>query len=167
MEVAQAEKLSPEAMLFQEFDTLLATFEAQKADSQLDREEIRLRDEAIFSALKQTLQTAEGMANIQLVQQMNERLAEMACQDDHFAQQLDNHSISGNHENDEGAETRQGATGKSGTRSFVATGNAQRHARSPERVRAHLADLIRRLGIIPPPSIQFFKPVSLPHWFVA
>lgn len=105
MEVLQAQQpLTPEEQTQLEFNALLGAFEDRENDTTLSQEELITRDSLIFNGLKETLNSARAMENISLLQNMSQRLGEIACNHNHFAQQLDNFNVFGedSHDNQTG-----------------------------------------------------------------
>lgn len=75
-----------------ELDALLGGF----LDNQLSESELSERrqlDEEIMSGIKNLLTTADGLQNIRLIEDFGQKLAEMACNHDHFAEQLERNGI--------------------------------------------------------------------------
>ena len=85
--------LSPEEAARLEFEALLGAFEDRMDDDGSSQEERAARDALIFQGLKATLQNTEAMGNMTLLQAMTQRLAEVACNHEHFGQQLDAYGV--------------------------------------------------------------------------
>ena len=87
--------MSPEEEAILELDALLGAAQDAQMNDRFTQAEKQQRDQLIFGNIKNMLQTAEGLQNVYLTQTINERLSAIACNDNHFAQQLEKFDVYG------------------------------------------------------------------------